>query len=398
LIRFEKVSKAYIFGTYAVNSLDLEIEQGELIVLVGPSGCGKTTTLKMINRQIEPNSGQIFIKGRDIQEINPAILRRQIGYVIQQIGLFPHMTIAQNVGLVMKLLGKSSQAREKRVNELLEMVGFEPEKYRNRYPRELSGGQQQRIGVLRALAADPEIILMDEPFGALDPITREQLQDELKRLQNNLRKTIVFVTHDMDEALKLADRIVVMREGKVVQIGTPEELLRNPADDFVRDFIGKKRLFRNPEDVFVGDIMLDKPVTGNTEMGAAEAFQRMQTHQVNSLLIVDERGVLQGILTSRGVQKAIQAASRQKVGELMEPVAETVSPEETVLAATATMARSKFSLLPVVDGQGILKGLLTNASMINTLVDVLWPVEDNGAAEGGENAGSNLVEFMDNVS
>jgi osmoprotectant transport system ATP-binding protein len=362
LIKFEKVSKAYVSGTYAVRSLDLEIEQGELIVLVGPSGCGKTTTLKMINRLIEPNSGQIFIKGRDIQEINPAILRRQIGYVIQQVGLFPHMTIAQNVGLVMKLLGKSPREREERVNELLDMVGFDPEIYRNRYPRELSGGQQQRIGVLRALAADPEIILMDEPFGALDPITREQLQDELKRLQNNLRKTIVFVTHDMDEALKLADRIVVMREGKVVQIGTPEELLRSPADDFVREFIGKKRLFRNPEDVFVGDIMLDKPVTGNAEMGAAEAFQRMQTHQVNSLLIVDERGVLQGILTSRGVQKAIQAASRQKVGELMEPVAETVCPEETVLAATAIMARSKFSLLPVVNGQGILKGLLTNAS------------------------------------
>ncbi|NLW07688.1 MAG: betaine/proline/choline family ABC transporter ATP-binding protein [Clostridia bacterium] len=398
MIRFEKVSKAYVSGTYAVRSLDLEIEQGELIVLVGPSGCGKTTTLKMINRLIEPDSGQIFIKGRNIQEINPAILRRQIGYVIQQIGLFPHMTIAQNVGLVMKLLGKSPREREKRVNELLEMVGFDPEVYRNRYPRELSGGQQQRIGVLRALAADPEIILMDEPFGALDPITREQLQDELKSLQNNLRKTIVFVTHDMDEAIKLADRIVVMREGKVVQIGTPEELLRNPADDFVRDFIGKKRLFRNPEEVFIGDIMLEKPVTGNMEMGAAEAFQRMQKHQVNSLLIVDERGALKGILTARGVQKAIQAASRQKASELMEPVAETVCPEETVLTATAIMARSKYGLLPVVDEQGLLKGLLTNASMINTLVDVLWPVEDNGTGEEGKNGASNLVEFMDNVS
>lgn len=398
MIRFEKVSKVYISGTYAVRSLDLEIAKGELIVLVGPSGCGKTTTLKMINRLIEPSSGNIFINGSNIQEVNPAKLRRQIGYVIQQIGLFPHMTIAQNVGLVMKLLGISSQEREKRVNNLLEMVGFKPEVYRNRYPRELSGGQQQRIGVLRALAADPEIILMDEPFGALDPITREQLQDELKKLQNNLRKTIVFVTHDMDEALKLADRIVVMREGEIVQIGTPEELLRNPADDFVRDFIGKKRLFRNPEEVYVGEIMLDKPVTGSQDMGAAEAFQRMQKHQVNSLLIVDEGGVLKGILTSRGVQKAIQSTSRQKAGELMEPVPETILPEETVLTATTYMARSKYGLLPVVDEKGLLKGLVTNASLINTLVDVLWPVEGNGSKEEGENGTGNSVELMDNVS
>lgn len=388
MVKFENVSKAYPGGIYAVKSLDLEIQRGELVVLIGPSGCGKTTTLKMVNRLIEPTSGRILINGRDIREIPPAKLRRQIGYVIQQIGLFPHMTIAQNVGLVPRLLGVPKEEREKRVDELLEMIGFDPKLYRNRYPRELSGGQQQRIGVLRALAANPDIILMDEPFGALDPLTREQLQDELKKLQNTLHKTIIFVTHDMDEALKLADRIVVMREGVVVQIGSPEELLRNPADDFVKEFIGKKRLLRHPEEVSVGEIMLDSPVTGKPDMGAAEAFQRMQRHQVNSLLIIDEQGFLKGILTSRGVQKGIQAVgNRPKVQELMELVSDTVTPEVSVLTAARLMTRSKYGLLPVVDEEGRLKGLLTNASLVSTFVDVLWPTE-TVEMKGGEQNGS----------
>ncbi|MDN5347751.1 MAG: osmoprotectant transport system ATP-binding protein [Clostridia bacterium] len=397
MVKFENVSKVYSPGTYAVRSLNLEIAKGELVVLVGPSGCGKTTTLKMVNRLIEPTMGRIFINGQDIRYVNPAKLRRQIGYVIQQIGLFPHMTIAQNVGLVLRLLNVPKKERDKRVDALLEMVGFDPKIYRNRYPRELSGGQQQRIGVLRALAADPEIILMDEPFGALDPITREQLQDELKKLQNSLHKTIIFVTHDMDEAIKLADRIVVMREGEIVQVGTPEELLRNPANDFIREFIGKKRFLRSPEEVLVAEIMVEDPVTGHPEVGAAEAFQRMQRHQVNSMLVVDERGILKGILTLRGVQKGIQSGERKKAGELMEPVTETVTPHETVLAAARYMAKSKYGLLPVVDERGILKGLLTNASLINTLVDVLWPAEEIDP-KGEDKNGSNSIELMGNLS
>jgi len=371
------VSKVYSGGVYAVRDLDLEIERGELVVLIGPSGCGKTTTLKMVNRLIEPTSGRILIDGVDIRNIPPASLRRSIGYVIQQIGLFPHMTIARNVDLVPRLLGVPKKEREQRVDELLQMIGLDPKTYRNRYPRELSGGQQQRIGVLRALAANPDIILMDEPFGALDPITREQLQDELKKLQNSLHKTILFVTHDMDEALKLADRIVVMRNGVVVQVGTPEELLRNPADDFVKEFLGKKRFLRHPGEVTVGEIMVDMPVTGHPEMGVAEAFQRMQRHQVNSLLVVDEQEFLQGILTFRGVQRGIQAVgSRLKVRDLMEPVPETVTPDVSVLTAARHLSKARYGFLPVVDREGRLRGLLTHASLVSTLVDVLWPRED----------------------
>ncbi|MBC7336135.1 MAG: ABC transporter ATP-binding protein, partial [Clostridia bacterium] len=285
------------------------------------------------NRLIEPTSGRIYIDGRDISTVNPTKLRREIGYVIQQIGLFPHLTVAQNIGLVPYLRGVPRAQREERVDALLRLVGFEPELYRDRYPRELSGGQQQRVGVLRALAADPDLILMDEPFGALDPITREQLQDELKRLQNTFHKTIVFVTHDMDEALKLADRIVLMREGVAVQVGSPEELLRSPADEFVREFIGKRRLVRHPEEVAVGEIMVAAPVTGTPRMGAAEAFQKMQRHQVNTLLVVDEQGVLLGILTLRALQKGIREGGRSRVEELMEPVGATAHPQETVLQA-----------------------------------------------------------------
>ncbi|MBC7346119.1 MAG: ABC transporter ATP-binding protein [Clostridia bacterium] len=378
----ERVSKVYD-GSYAVRDLSLEIARGELVVLIGPSGCGKTTTLKMINRLIEPTSGRIYIDGRDISTVNPTKLRREIGYVIQQIGLFPHLTVAQNIGLVPYLRGVPRAQREERVDALLRLVGFEPELYRDRYPRELSGGQQQRVGVLRALAADPDLILMDEPFGALDPITREQLQDELKRLQNTFHKTIVFVTHDMDEALKLADRIVLMREGVAVQVGSPEELLRSPADEFVREFIGKRRLVRHPEEVAVGEIMVAAPVTGTPRMGAAEAFQKMQRHQVNTLLVVDEQGVLLGILTLRALQKGIREGGRSRVEELMEPVGATAHPQETVLQAARSLAANRAGLVPVVDEEGRLRGVLTNASLISTLVEVLWPGgEENGTGHG----------------
>lgn len=211
MVKFKNVVKAY-GNLVAVKNLDLEIPEGELVVLIGPSGCGKTTTLKMVNRLIEPTSGSIFIRDRNVMDLNPVALRREIGYVIQQIGLFPNMTIEQNIDVVPRLLGWPAEKRKRRVYELLEMVGMEPDIYAPRYPNELSGGQQQRIGVLRALAAEPPLILMDEPFGALDPIARESLQDELKSLHSRLNKTTIFVTHDMDEALKLADRVVVMNQ------------------------------------------------------------------------------------------------------------------------------------------------------------------------------------------
>lgn len=238
MITFDNVSKEYRDGTSAVRDLNLTIQPGEFFVVIGPSGCGKTTMLKMINRLISLTKGTISIDNKRISDYNIDELRWNIGYVLQQIALFPHMTILENISIVPELKGWDKVKIRKRVDELLDMVGLDPETYRDRKPNELSGGQQQRVGVVRALAADPNIILMDEPFSALDPISREKLQEDLFNLQRNIKKTIVFVTHDMKEALKLGDRICVMNEGSIVQVGTPKELLENPADDFVRNFVG----------------------------------------------------------------------------------------------------------------------------------------------------------------
>ncbi|MFC7395316.1 ABC transporter ATP-binding protein [Scopulibacillus cellulosilyticus] len=238
MIRFEKVTKKYDDGTTAVNSLDLTINKGEFFVFIGPSGCGKTTTLKMINRLIELTEGTIYINEKKISEYDINELRWNIGYVLQQIALFPHMTIEENISIVPELRKWKRDKIRKRVDELLDMVGLDPDTYRNRKPGELSGGQQQRVGVIRALAADPEIILMDEPFSALDPISREKLQKDILDLQKRIKKTIIFVTHDMQEALALGDRICLMRKGEIAQLDTPQAIIENPANDFVNEFIG----------------------------------------------------------------------------------------------------------------------------------------------------------------
>jgi osmoprotectant transport system ATP-binding protein len=228
----------------AIDHLTMTVPEGEVCVLIGPSGCGKTTTMRVINRMIDPDGGTIRVAGRDIMRVDPVELRRSIGYVIQQIGLFPHWSIAQNIATVPRLLGWDDARTGKRVDELLTLVGMEPRLYRDRYPRELSGGQRQRIGVARARAADPPVMLMDEPFGAIDPITRARLQDEFLRILRSLRKTIVFVTHDIDEALKMGDRIAIMRDGALVQYATPEAILAQPADAFVSSFVGSDRALK----------------------------------------------------------------------------------------------------------------------------------------------------------
>ncbi len=238
MIKFDKVTKLYDDRTKAVDQLDLHIQENEFFVLIGPSGCGKTTTLKMINRLIDASDGSIFIGDKEITDYNIHELRWNIGYVLQQIALFPHMTIAENIAVVPELKKWGRKQILGRVDELLEMVGLDPAVYRDRKPKELSGGQQQRIGVARALAADPSIILMDEPFSALDPISREKLQNDMLHLKRTINKTIVFVTHDIREALKLGDRICIMKEGKVLQVGTPDDILNKPVNPFVRDFVG----------------------------------------------------------------------------------------------------------------------------------------------------------------
>ncbi|MDQ0860693.1 ABC transporter ATP-binding protein [Bacillus sp. V2I10] len=240
MIRFENVSKVYKDGTKAVNALDLTIEKGEFFIFIGPSGCGKTTTMKMINRLIDATAGTVYIDGKNVHDYDIHELRWNIGYVLQQIALFPHMTIEENIAIVPELRKWDADKIRKRTDELLEMVGLEPETYRTRKPSELSGGQQQRIGVIRALAADPDIILMDEPFSALDPISRVKLQQDMIDLQKRIHKTIVFVTHDMQEALALGDRICVMKDGEAIQVDTPEAIIANPANEFVKEFIGHR--------------------------------------------------------------------------------------------------------------------------------------------------------------
>lgn len=364
MIRFERVSKVFD-GFKAVDDLHLEVKAGELVVLIGPSGCGKTTTLRMINRLIEPTEGTIYINGEDIAKVDVVELRRSIGYVIQQIGLFPHMTIAQNIGLVPYLKNWPEKKRKQRVEELLELVGMAPGEFYHRYPHELSGGQQQRIGVARALAADPEIILMDEPFGALDPITRETLQDELIKLQDELHKTIVFVTHDMDEALKLADRIAIMKEGKVLQYDRPEELLLNPAHGFVEEFIGRERLLHRPELIMVRDIMIKDPVTIAPERRLAQALEKMRTHKVDSLLVVDRAGKLIGLVTVKDVHRNLEKADR--ISEIMVKDPHRVAEDTNVSEVLALMAREQVGYVPVVDKEDYLKGLVTRASLVNVL-------------------------------
>lgn len=242
MIRFDKVTKRFPDGTEALKDITLDLPARQLTAIIGPSGCGKTTLMKMVNKLENPTAGAIYIDDEPITGMDEVKLRRSIGYVIQRIGLFPHMTIADNVSLVPKLLNWPADKSNERSRELLQLVGLDPDVFMERYPLELSGGQQQRVGVVRALAGDPNIVLMDEPFSALDPISREQLQDELRHLQQEIHKTIIFVTHDMDEALKIADTIVVMKDGQVEQVGTPQQLIDEPANEFVRNFIGTERI------------------------------------------------------------------------------------------------------------------------------------------------------------
>ncbi|MCM3763737.1 betaine/proline/choline family ABC transporter ATP-binding protein [Neobacillus niacini] len=374
MLKFDHVSKVYKGGKRAVHDLNLEISKGEFICFIGPSGCGKTTTMKMINRLIEPTEGKIFINGVNIMDSDPVQLRREIGYVIQQIGLFPHMTIQENISLVLRLLKVPEEQRRTRARELLTLVDMTPD-YLEKYPHELSGGQQQRIGVLRALAADQPLILMDEPFGALDPITRESLQEEFKKLQRKLDKTIVFVTHDMDEALKLADRIVIMKDGQIVQCDTPDEILRNPANEFVEEFIGKDRLVQaRPNIQTVGQIMNPSPITITGERTLSEAIQLMKQHRVDSLLVVDELKVLQGYIDVQMIDQNRKKASF--VREVVDTEIFTVSKRALVRDTIRKILKMGMKYVPVVDDKHRLVGIVTRASLVDIVYDSIWGVDD----------------------
>ena len=379
MLTLENVSKTYKGGKKAVNNVNLKIAKGEFICFIGPSGCGKTTTLKMINRLIEPSAGKIFIDGENIMDQDPVELRRKIGYVIQQIGLFPHMTIQQNISLVPKLLKWPEQQRKERARELLKLVDMGPE-YVDRYPHELSGGQQQRIGVLRALAAEPPLILMDEPFGALDPITRDSLQEEFKKLQKTLHKTIVFVTHDMDEAIKLADRIVILKAGEIVQVGTPDDILRNPADEFVEEFIGKERLIQSssPDVERVDQIMNTQPVTITADKTLSEAIQLMRQERVDSLLVVDDEHVLQGYVDVEIIDQCRKKANL--IGEVLHEDIYTVLGGTLLRDTVRKILKRGVKYVPVVDEDRRLIGIVTRASLVDIVYDSLWGEEKQLAA------------------
>ena len=364
MIRLENVSKNYK-DKKILQNINLEIQDNAITTLIGESGCGKTTTLKMINRLIEPSSGTITIDGQDIRKKNPIALRRSMGYVIQQTGLFPHMTIRQNIELISKIEKKDPKKIKERTLEMMEMVGLNAEEYLDRYPSELSGGQQQRVGIARAFASDPKIVLMDEPFSALDPLTRSSLQDELIHLQENYHKTIVFVTHDMDEAIKISDKIAIMDGGKLVQYDTPENILKHPANDFVRTFVGNKRIWTSPNLIRVEDIMMDHPVTCKTNFSIFYCLNKMKMSHVDTLMVVDEKKKLQGILYASSLTNVNY--ENKKARDFIENDFLSVHPEDSIIDLLKIIDENKISTMPVVDHKGILKGLITRSSLLTSL-------------------------------
>ncbi|MBO1900701.1 betaine/proline/choline family ABC transporter ATP-binding protein [Leucobacter weissii] len=355
MIRLEGVTKRYPGQSRdAVEHLDLEIRRGEIVVFVGPSGCGKTTTMKMINRIIEPTSGRILLDGEDVTRTNPDQLRRRIGYVIQQIGLFPHLTIGENIATVPKLLGWKRDRIAARVDELLRVVGMPPEEYRDRYPKQLSGGQQQRIGVARALGADPDVLLMDEPFGAIDPITRDRLQNQLLRLQAELHKTIVFVTHDIDEAIKLGDRIVILQEGsRIAQYDTPEQILTAPANDFVVDFVGRGASLKRLNLTRLSEIPLRQWPTIPVGETPARALELLRSVEEGALLVLDpERRPLRWVMADdlrRGGERGLAGIGVSAAG--------TVEPHATLADALNELITARYSAIAVTDGDGVYLGV-----------------------------------------
>lgn len=328
--------------------------------------------MRMINRMIEPTSGTITFNGKNIKELNPVQLRRKIGYVIQQIGLLPHMTIRDNITLVPKLLKWSEEEKNKKAEELIQLVDL-PVSYLDLYPSQLSGGQQQRIGVVRALAADQDIILMDEPFGALDPLTRDTLQDLVKELQVKFNKTFIMVTHDMDEAIKLADRIVIMSHGEVVQLDTPNNILRHPANDFVRDFIGENRLIQTTPNVKTVDEAMVKPISVTAEKTIGEAIQIMRERRVDTLLITDNNNVLVGYVDIEDLSEA--AKKHLSLSRIMNHNVYFVRSGVYLQDTVRTILKRNIRVIPVLDKQDKLLGVITRANLVDIVYDTIWGEE-----------------------
>ncbi|MEU6541737.1 betaine/proline/choline family ABC transporter ATP-binding protein [Streptomyces sp. NPDC046859] len=367
-IELENLTKRYPGSPQpAVDNVNMEIKAGEVVVFVGPSGCGKSTTLKMINRLIEPTSGRIRIDGEDVTDMDPVKLRRRLGYAIQSAGLFPHMTVAQNIGLVPRMIGWSKARIASRVEELLDLVGLDPGEFHGRYPRRLSGGQQQRVGVARALAADPPVLLMDEPFGAVDPITRDHLQDELIRLQQELHKTIVFVTHDFDEAIKIGDRIAVLRErSHIAQFDTPEAILTNPADDFVSGFVGAGAALKRLNLTRVRDVEITDYPTVTIDDPLQEIFNRLRSSGTNEILLLDKRRRPYKWLRRGDLMRARGSLARAGT-----PVSDTVTRDATLRDALEAVLTDNTGRVAVTGRRGEYEGVVDMETLMNSVHELL---------------------------
>ncbi|MGY0488988.1 ABC transporter ATP-binding protein [Streptomyces sp. WG-D5] len=363
MIRFDHVTKRYADGTTAVDDLSFEVNEGELVTLVGPSGCGKTTTMMMVNRLIEPTSGRIHVEGEDISGVDPVRLRRRIGYVIQQVGLFPHRTILDNTATVPALIGWKKAKARARAAELLDLVGLDPKTYGGRYPEQLSGGQRQRVGVARALAADPPVLLMDEPFGAVDPVVREQLQDEFLKMQAAVRKTVLLVTHDIEEAVRLGDRIAVYGQGRIEQYDTPGAVLGSPATPYVAEFVGADRGLKRLSVTEIEPDDLEQPSVARVDESPARAADRMRTDGARWAVVLDEGGDLHGWI---GVDEASLAGPDGRVGELAHRMNAWVPVGAPLKQAFGVMLQHDAGWVAVLDGARFL-GVLTPAKLHEAL-------------------------------
>lgn len=356
MIKLENLTKTFTQksgGTVnAVDNVSLNVPEGEMCVLLGPSGCGKTTTLKMINRLIAPSAGKIYINGEDTSTQDTVTLRRNIGYVIQQIGLFPNMTIEENITVVPRMLGWDKKRCHQRAAELMSMVALDAKKFLPRYPREMSGGQQQRIGVIRALAADPPVLLMDEPFGAVDPINREAIQNEFLDMQRQLKKTVMLVSHDIDEALKLGDRIAVFGQGKIVQCASPDELLAKPANAFVGSFLGQDRTLKRLLLVQAGDVTDQQPtITVKRDTPLAEAFAMMDDNDMRTITVVDNDGKPLGFVKRREARNAVGRCET-----LLNTFTVTGKAEENLRVVLSKLYEHNLVWMPIVDEEGRYSG------------------------------------------
>ena len=375
MVEFKNVSKIYPGGKVAVENINLRIERGKFVCFIGTSGGGKTTTLRMINGMLIPTGGDITVDGKNIHDIDPIELRRSIGYVIQNIGLMPHMTIRDNITLVPKLLKWPKEKRDARAKELIKMVEL-PEEFLDRYPSELSGGQQQRIGVIRALAADQQIILMDEPFGALDPLTREALQRLVKRLQQQMGRTIIMVTHDMDEAIRLADRTVIMDQGHIIQNASPDDVLTHPANEFVANLIGPERLRQaKVNHLTAAEIMRPNPIKIHAQQNLGDALNQMHQYHVDSLMVVDDEDHLTGILDLKTLRN--QQQPQLIIDDMKHAVPVKIKEDERLQMITEPLLERNWEYVPVVDEQNHLKGIITRSALVDVIYDAVWGTTEN---------------------